>query len=43
MPDEELRLLSLFAEHSALGLDYAALIEQLRGVKEEVEEEGFDT
>jgi DNA-binding response OmpR family regulator len=42
MPDEELRLLSLFAEHSALALDYAALIEQLRGVEEEVEEEGFD-
>ena len=42
MPDEELRLLSLFAEQSALALDYAALIEQLRGVEEEVEEEGFD-
>lgn len=42
MPDEELRLLSLFAEHSALALDNAALIERLRGVEEEVEEEGLD-
>ena len=42
MPDEELRLLSLFAEHSALALDNAALIEKLRGVEEVVEEEGLD-
>ena len=42
MPDEELRLLSLFAEHSALALDNAALIEKLRGTEEVVEEEGLD-
>lgn len=30
VPEEELRLLSLFTEHTAVFLDYAALVEQLR-------------